>query len=129
MAETAEQPKSIGVQTYEAVSALIREGLKPTEAFAKYGEETGKNAATVATAYYRTARGQDDATVAFRPRGATPKIKRGRPVGSKTQSTIATRVRVALKQIEDATKALQELMPAMTDADQMAEIRRLMRSR
>jgi hypothetical protein len=35
---------------------LIKQGKKPTEAFAAVAERTGRSAATVATAYYRIAR-------------------------------------------------------------------------
>src|SRR6185437_15340633 len=46
----------IGRQTFELAHNLIREGKKPTEAFAIVAENTGRSAATVATAYYRVAR-------------------------------------------------------------------------
>jgi hypothetical protein len=45
----------IGRQTFELAHNLIREGKKPTEAFAIVAENTGRSAATVATAYYRVA--------------------------------------------------------------------------
>src|SRR4051812_48814197 len=54
----SDQPKrgEIGRQTYEMVQALISDGKKATEAFAEVADRTGRSAATVATAYYRTAR-------------------------------------------------------------------------
>lgn len=47
---------SIGRQTFELAHELIRQGRKPTEAFAQVATQTGRSAATVATAYYRVAR-------------------------------------------------------------------------
>ena len=46
----------IGRQTFERVHNLVRDGKRPTEAFAIVAENTGRSAATVATAYYRVAR-------------------------------------------------------------------------
>ena len=58
MEASTEQPRrgEIGKQTYEKVQSLIASGKKPTEAFAAVAEQTGRSPATVATAYYRTAR-------------------------------------------------------------------------
>jgi hypothetical protein len=56
----AGEPRSgrgtIGRQTFELAHTLISDGKKPTEAFAIVASETGRSAATVATAYYRVAR-------------------------------------------------------------------------
>jgi hypothetical protein len=46
---------NIGRHTFELAHNLIREGKKPTEAFAIVAENIGRSAATVATAYYRVA--------------------------------------------------------------------------
>lgn len=46
----------VGRQTFDMARELIKEGKKPTEAFAIVAERTGRSAATVATAYYRIAR-------------------------------------------------------------------------
>jgi hypothetical protein len=46
----------VGRQTFDMARELIKEGKKPTEAFAAVAERTGRSAATVATAYYRIAR-------------------------------------------------------------------------
>jgi hypothetical protein len=50
----------IGRQTFDLARALIKDGKKPTEAFAIVAERTGRSAATVATAYYRVARTMPD---------------------------------------------------------------------
>jgi hypothetical protein len=54
--ETPAGRGSIGQQTFELAHELIRDGKKPTEAFALVASRTGRSAATVATAYYRVAR-------------------------------------------------------------------------
>ena len=46
----------VGRQTFDMARELIKDGKKPTEAFAAVAERTGRSAATVATAYYRIAR-------------------------------------------------------------------------
>src|SRR5882672_8766512 len=46
----------VGRQTIDMARELIKQGKKPTEAFAAVAERTGRSAATVATAYYRIAR-------------------------------------------------------------------------
>ena len=46
----------VGRQTFDMARELIKDGKKPTEAFAIVAERTGRSAATVATAYYRIAR-------------------------------------------------------------------------
>jgi hypothetical protein len=48
--------EGIGRQTFELAHALIASGKRPTEAFAMVAADTGRSAATVATAYYRVAR-------------------------------------------------------------------------
>jgi hypothetical protein len=55
-AETPAARGTIGRQTFELAHELIRDGKKPTEAFALVASSTGRSAATVATAYYRIAR-------------------------------------------------------------------------
>lgn len=76
----------IGRQTFELAHNLIREGKKPTEAFAIVAENTGRSAATVATAYYRVAR-----TI---PGGAGVKqrSRRGRRVASTAAASSAPQV-------------------------------------
>jgi hypothetical protein len=73
----------VGRQTFELAHNLIREGKKPTEAFALVAESTGRSAATVATAYYRVARTM--------PGGAWVKqrARRGRRTGSATPTASA----------------------------------------
>jgi hypothetical protein len=55
-APTAGTRGQVGRQTFDMARELIKEGKKPTEAFAAVAERTGRSAATVATAYYRIAR-------------------------------------------------------------------------
>jgi len=54
--ETAAGRGTIGRQTFELAHVLISSGKRPTEAFAIVASDTGRSAATVATAYYRIAR-------------------------------------------------------------------------
>lgn len=47
---------SVGRETFAAVEALVKKGLNKTSAFKGVADETGRSAATVASAYYRVAR-------------------------------------------------------------------------
>src|SRR3954447_23631055 len=78
--EGSTQPRrgEVGRQTYEMVQRRIGEGKKATEAFAEVAEQTGRSAATVATAYYRTARSMPGGG------GVKQRPRRGRPRGSTT---------------------------------------------
>jgi hypothetical protein len=51
--ESAAGRGGVGRQTFERAHALISSGEKPTEAFAIVAADTGRSAATVATAYER----------------------------------------------------------------------------
>ena len=51
---------AIGNATFDRVSALVAAGASKSQAFATVGEETGRSAATVATAFYRIARARPD---------------------------------------------------------------------
>ena len=96
----------IGRQTFELAHALISSGKKPTEAFAIVASDTGRSAATVATAYYRVAR-----TI---PGGAGVKqrARRGRPVASATPAAASasrrsgTTTSELVRQLVDAAAAL-----------------------
>ena len=81
--ETTTGRGGIGRETFELAHALISSGKRPTEAFAIVASDTGRSAATVATAYYRVAR-----TV---PGGAGVKqrARRGRST-ARAASTAAT---------------------------------------
>jgi hypothetical protein len=108
----------VGRQTFDMARELIKEGKKPTEAFAAVAERTGRSAATVATAYYRIARtmpggagvkqrarsGRAAASVKARAtRGAAKAATRASRSGS-GDSTTAELVR----QLVDAASALSE---------------------
>ena len=96
---------TIGRQTFELAHNLISSGKKPTEAFAIVASETGRSAATVATAYYRVARTiPGGAGVKQRPR-------RGRRVAAAPAKASAARrsgttTGELLRQLVDAAAAL-----------------------
>jgi hypothetical protein len=103
--DTATGRGTIGRQTFELVHALIASGKKPTEAFAIVANDTGRSAATVATAYYRVAR-----TI---PGGAGVKqrARRGTRTAGTTPATTAARrsgttTSELLRQLVDAAAAL-----------------------
>jgi hypothetical protein len=101
--ETPAGRGTIGRQTFELVHTLISSGKKPTEAFAIVASDTGRSAATVATAYYRVAR-----TI---PGGAGVKqrARRGRraaPAAASTTRRSGTTTSELLRQLVDAAAAL-----------------------
>lgn len=78
---------SVGRATFARVEELTAEGKSKTDAFRQIAEETGKNSATVAAAYYRVAhangtvkprRRRRKARVASTAQPATA-VRRGRP--------------------------------------------------
>ena len=92
----------VGRQTFDMARELIKEGKKPTEAFAAVAERTGRSAATVATAYYRIARTMPGgAGVKQRARSgraaASPKTRAVRAT-AKSRSTLDACVR---RQLDD----------------------------
>jgi hypothetical protein len=96
---------SIGRQTFELAHNLISSGKKPTEAFALVAAETGRSAATVATAYYRVARTiPGGAGVKQRPRRG----KSGAAAAAKTSAArrSGTTTSELLRQLVDAAAAL-----------------------
>jgi hypothetical protein len=139
----SDKPKrgEIGRQTFEAVQALVRQGNRTTEAFAKVAEKTGRSAATVATAYYRVARTLPDAGGVklrprsgpkARPRAATTARRGGRRAASGNRSTQAM-----VRDLVQAAEALgrhvenleSELAKARGDLASYAQIQRLVRDR
>jgi hypothetical protein len=74
----------VGRQTFDMARELIKEGKKPTEAFAAVAERTGRSAATVATAYYRIARTMPGGA------GVKQRSRSGRSTPSKTRVARAT---------------------------------------
>jgi hypothetical protein len=106
----------VGRQTFDMARELIKEGKKPTEAFAAVAERTGRSAATVATAYYRIARTMPGgAGVKQRSRsgraGATAKTRATRAAGkagtraSRSRSGDSTTAEL-VRQLVDAASAL-----------------------
>jgi len=136
---STEQPRrgEIGKQTYEKVQSLIASGKKPTEAFAAVAEQTGRSPATVATAYYRTARSMPGGGgVKQRPRRgtrsrATAPAARGGG-GSRRGNTEAL-----IKDFLDSANALAqhardlegELQTAKRDSEAYAQIQKLIGGR
>jgi hypothetical protein len=97
---------TIGRQTFELAHTLISSGKKPTEAFAIVAAETGRSAATVATAYYRVARTiPGGAGVKQRPRrGRRSAAVAPAKAGARRQSGSTTGE--LLRQLVDAAAAL-----------------------
>jgi hypothetical protein len=106
----------VGRQTFDMARELIKEGKKPTEAFAAVAERTGRSAATVATAYYRIARTiPGGAGVKQRSRSgrqgaaAKPRATRGaaKGAGRSTRASSADGTTTELvRQLVDAATAL-----------------------
>jgi hypothetical protein len=135
-AASSEQPRrgEVGKQTFERVQQLIAEGKKPTEAFAVVAEETGRAAATVATAYYRTARQMPGGG------GVKARPRRGRPRGSAVSTPRASRVKstqALVRELLEAANALARhaedldaaLLAARRDSEAYAQIQRLIGNR
>ena len=74
----------VGRQTFDMARELIKQGKKPTEAFAAVAERTGRSAATVATAYYRIARTMPGGA------GVKQRARSGRSSSPKTRAVRAT---------------------------------------
>jgi hypothetical protein len=105
--ETASGRGTVGRQTFERARTLIGAGKKPTEAFAIVASETGRSAATVATAYYRVA-----PTI---PGGAgvRPRMRRPPHAAAPARATGAARpsgtaTSELLRQLVDAAAALAQ---------------------
>jgi hypothetical protein len=134
---STEQPRrgEIGKQTYEKVQSLIASGKKPTEAFAAVAEQTGRSPATVATAYYRTARSMPGGGgVKQRPRRGT----RARASAPSARSGGGRRNTESLiKDFLDSANALAqhardlegELQTAKRDSEAYAQIQKLIGGR
>ena len=108
-AAEAEAPAArgtIGRQTFELAHNLISSGKKPTEAFALVAAETGRSAATVATAYYRVARTiPGGAGVKQRPRRGRKNAgaAAAKATGARRSGTTTSEL---LRQLVDAAAAL-----------------------
>jgi len=99
---------TIGRETFELAHNLIRAGRKPTEAFATIAAETGRSAATVATAYYRVARTMPGgAGVKRRARGGRRSSKAAPAVAAvSSPRRSGTTTSELLRQLVDAAAAL-----------------------
>jgi hypothetical protein len=92
-----------GRETFELVHELISSGKRPTEAFASVAADTGRSAATVATAYYRVARTiPGGAGVKRRPRGGRKAIAAPAAATRRAGTTTSE----LLRQLVDAAAAL-----------------------
>jgi len=103
----------VGRQTFDMARELIKEGKKPTEAFAAVAERTGRSAATVATAYYRIARTMPGgAGVKQRSRsGRVAPVAKTRKARATTKAAGSTRAASSttsdlVRQLVDAASAL-----------------------
>jgi hypothetical protein len=106
---------AIGKQTYAAVRDQIKQGKKTTEAFAIVAEQSGRSAATVATAYYRIAREDPNSGVRTRPR------KRHAAPSASSKAPAVTTVSL----IKDAQAALDKLTRHVQRQEaELADLRR-----
>jgi hypothetical protein len=138
-ASTQDQPRrgEIGKQTYEKVQALIASGKKPTEAFAAVADQTGRSPATVATAYYRTARSMPGGGgVKQRPRrgtrsrAAAPASRGGGGGGRRnTESLIKDFLDSANALAQHARDLEGELSTARRNSEAYAQIQKLIGGR
>jgi hypothetical protein len=133
---STEQPRrgEIGKQTYEKVQSLIASGKKPTEAFAAVADQTGRSPATVATAYYRTARSMPGGGgVKQRPRRGT----RTRAAAPAARGGGRRNTESLIKDFLDSANALAqhardlegELQGAKRDSEAYAQIQKLIGGR
>jgi hypothetical protein len=92
--------------------ALIKDGKKPTEAFAIVAERTGRSAATVATAYYRVARTMPDGA------GVKQRSRSGRATSGRTRSarTAKKRTTRAAGRANSRDATTSQLVQQLVDA-------------
>jgi hypothetical protein len=134
---STDQPRrgEIGKQTYEKVQSLIASGKKPTEAFAAVADQTGRSPATVATAYYRTARSMPGGGgVKQRPRRGTrtrTSAPAARSGGSRrnTESLIKDFLDSANALAQHARDLEGDLQTARRNSDAYAQIQKLIGGR
>ena len=123
---------SVAQQTFEQVQALLREGLRPTEAFARLSEQTGRSAATIATAYYRAARkAPGGGGVKQRPRSkagraaASSNKTPSAAAGATTQALVRDVLAAADRLAKHAEQLEQELRSARADSELLAKLKRI----
>jgi hypothetical protein len=104
----------VGRQTFDMARELIKEGKKPTEAFAAVAERTGRSAATVATAYYRIARTmpggagvkQRSRSGRATPAAKTRKARASTKTGARSSRAASSTTSELVRQLVDAASAL-----------------------
>ncbi len=102
----------IGRQTYEDVRALVEQGMKKTEAFAKVAKQSGRSANTVMTQYYRTAREQVDG-------GGVRRTARSARTGARTAAKSANQQTERL--IQEAKTAIDALQAHIAELERDLE--------
>ncbi|MFM9125851.1 MAG: hypothetical protein ACKOSO_12140 [Actinomycetota bacterium] len=121
----------IGRQTYEDVRALVEQGMKKTEAFAKVAKQSGRSANTVMTQYYRTAREQVDG-------GGVRRTARTARAGARTAAKSANQQTERLiSEAKTAIDALQahiaelerDLERATQESKELEKIRKVLHQR
>lgn len=104
----------VGRQTFDMARELIKDGKKPTEAFAAVAERTGRSAATVATAYYRIARTmpggagvkQRSRSGRAAPAAKTRKARASTKTGARSSRAASSTTSDLVRQLVDAASAL-----------------------
>jgi hypothetical protein len=119
--ESAAGRGGVGRQTFERAHALISSGEKPTEAFAIVAADTGRSAATVATAYYRVARTiPGGAGVKQRARRSRRSASAGTAAAPRRSGTTTTEL---VRRLVDAAAALGQHVERLEKEN--AEYRRI----
>ena len=119
--ESAAGREGVGRQTFELAHSLISSGKRPTQAFAIVAADTGRSAATVATAYYRVARTiPGGAGVKQRARRGRRSASAGPAAGTRRSGTTTSEL---LRQLVDAAAALGQHVERLEKEN--AEYRRI----
>jgi hypothetical protein len=100
----------VGRQTFDMARELIKEGKKPTEAFAAVAERTGRSAATVATAYYRIARTMPGGA------GVKQRSRSGRVAPAAKARKARTTAKAGARSTRAASSTTSDLMRQLVDA-------------
>ncbi len=111
---------SVGRETFEQVTALLKQGKSKSEAFAQIASDTGRNAGTVSANYYRIAR----ATGAVKPR---KRKTRASAVSTREAPTGRGRRPARSGSVDAITADLVRNVQALTKAvqDQEREVKQL----
>jgi hypothetical protein len=101
---------SVGRETFQAVEALVKQGMSKTEAFKQVAADTGKKVGAVSANYYRVAR----ASGAVKPRKRTA---RRAPVQAARRATAPRRERPAGSDgVDQIVRQLTASVAALTEA-------------